>query len=81
MVPPESPGGKAWRDTRTQHRRDMGAAAQQQPPAPMELNVGDLHGSRRCGTALPAPGVTPAPVGVTHRWFHPDPPRQGAGDS
>lgn len=52
----------------------MGAAAQQQPAAPMESSAGDLRGSRSPGTALPAPGVTPAPVGATHRWFHPDPP-------
>lgn len=51
----------------------MGAAAQQQPAAPMELSVGDLHGPRSSRTALPAHGVTPAPAGATQRWFHPDP--------
>lgn len=52
----------------------MGAAAQQQPAAPMESSAGDLRGSRSPGTALPAARVTPAPVGATHRWFHPDHP-------
>lgn len=50
----------------------MGTAAQQQPPAPKD--VWDLHGSRSPGTALPASRVTPAPAGITHRWFLPDPP-------